>query len=471
MSRELLVMVEWNQSQIKGCIEKQRGFFQTGQTLDVGFRVRQLKKLQQVIRTYEEEILTALKADLGKALLEAYATEIGYVYKSLCYALKHIHQWARPQKVSTPIFSQIARSEIRYEPYGRVLIIGPYNYPFQLVMEPLIGAIAAGNCAIVKPSEMATETERIIVKLLNEIFDPAYICAVHGAVEVNIALLEQPFDYIFFTGSTQVGKKVAAAAAKHLTPYTLELGGKSPVFVDETANFNLAAKRIVWGKFLNAGQTCVAPDYVYVDARVEEVFMDLLKQAIQNLFGQNVKESPDLGRIINTQHFDRLEKLLHVQKGEVFWGGQIDREEKYIAPTILRISSWDEAVMKEEIFGPILPVLTYQNLEEALEVVRQQSKPLALYIFSKREAVVQQVMDSVSSGGVCVNDTISHLINPNLPFGGVGLSGIGAYHGRYSFATFSHSRSVMRKSNLVQIDIAYPPYTEKKYRWIRRLFS
>lgn len=461
----------WSKNEILSLVQKQKTFFQTGQTLALSFRVNQLKKLQKVIRQYEDEILSALKADLGKAPLEAYATELGYIYQSLNDALKHIQQWVRPQKVRTPIFAQVAKSEIRYEPYGRVLIIGPYNYPFQLVMEPLIGAIAAGNCVVLKPSEMAVQTEKIIIKLITEAFDPAYICTVYGEVEVNLHLLERPFDYIFFTGSTQVGKKVAVAAAQQLTPFTLELGGKSPVIVDETAHLSLAAKRIAWGKFLNAGQTCVAPDYIYVDERVADGLISLLKKAIQDFFGQNAEESQDFGRIINTRHFDRLKKLLYVKNGTIIYGGAWNREEKYIEPTLLSISSWDEAVMQEEIFGPILPILTYQKIEDVIQVVRNQPKPLALYIFSTQKAFSQYVMDTISSGGVCINDTVSHLINPNLPFGGVGASGMGAYHGRYSFETFSHRRSVMQKSHFIQVDAAYPPYTEKKFKWIRQLFS
>lgn len=304
-------------------MQEQKDFFQTQQTLEPSFRVMQLNKLRDVLRKYEDEILQALQMDLGKAAMEAYATEVGYVYKSLSYALKHIHQWVRPQKVRTPIYAQPSRSEIHYDPYGLVLIIGPYNYPFQLVMDPLIGAIAAGNCAVVKPSEMAVETERIVVKIIRECFDPSYICAVYGNVEVSLALLEQRFDYIFFTGSTEVGKRVAGAAAQHLTPYTLELGGKSPVFVDKTANLALAAKRIAWGKFLNAGQTCVAPDYVYVDEQVMTSFTELLQKAIRDLFGTEVKENPDFGRIIHMRHFDRLEKLLYLKNGELVCGGNV----------------------------------------------------------------------------------------------------------------------------------------------------
>lgn len=456
--------------EIQKKLEEQREYFHTQETLSFSFRKEQLRKLQAAIVKYEAQILVALEADLGKPTFEGYVTEVGYVYNSIRAAQKNLKKWTRPKKVTTPIVLQPAKSKIVYEPYGQVLIIGPYNYPFQLIMEPLIGAIAAGNCITVKPSEISSYTEKVIVTLLQETFDEKYIWALSGDVEVHIALLEQRFDYIFFTGSTEVGKKVMTAAAQHLTPVTLELGGKSPVFVDRTANLSLAAKRIIWGKMLNAGQTCVAPDYIYVEKCVQEPLLDALKKSIRDLYGTDIQRNKDFCRIVNERHFTRLKNLLPSHSSYIAFGGTIDETEKYIEPTLLHVQTWDEAIMKEEIFGPILPILTYENLDEAIEQVRKQPKPLALYVFSTDSNITNQIIQSISSGGVCINDTISHLVNPNLPFGGVGASGMGAYHGKHSFKTFSHARSILQRSNRVQIDLAYPPYTKAKWDWIRKIF-
>ncbi|MBQ7232345.1 MAG: aldehyde dehydrogenase [Bacillales bacterium] len=456
---------------LKQDLEKQKAFFIAQKTLPISFRKQQLKNLQAAIQKYESQIFAALQKDLGKANFEAYTTEVGYIYNRIRYALKHMDHWIKPKRVRTPFFVQPAKSQILPSPFGQVLIIAPYNYPFQLLMEPLIGAIVAGNCVVVKPSELTSQTEKIIATIIEEAFAPEYVFSVLGAVEEIKVLLKQRFDYIFFTGSAWVGRKVMEAAAQHLTPVTLELGGKSPVFVDETANLQLAAKRIIWGKMMNAGQTCVAPDYIYAEQSIYHALLQELQKAIQTLYGKEMKNNADYGRIVNAHHFHRLKKLIPQSADVLYFGGEMDEGDRYISPTLLMLDSWDYPVMQEEIFGPILPVLSYVDITQALEVVQKQEKPLALYIFSSNQKKIEQIMQWIPSGGVCVNDTISHLLNPKLPFGGIGLSGMGMYHGKYSFDTFSHQRSVLYRSNRIQVDEAYPPYTKKKFAWIRKIFK
>lgn len=443
---------------ISELIHQQRQFFGTGKTRDIQFRIDQLKRLKQVILARKSEILQAVNADLNKPEAEAYLTEIG-VIREIDYALKSLKSWVKPRKVKTPIDQFPATAMIYPEPLGVVLIISPWNYPFQLAISPLVGAIAAGNCAIVKPSEISENTSQVIVQVITEAFDPAYIAVVQGGVEVSQNLLAEKFDHIFFTGGTAIGKIVMEAAAKQLTPVTLELGGKSPCIVDTDINLEYAAKRITWGKFINAGQTCIAPDYLLVNREVKPLLLERMQAYIREFYGEDPSQSPDYGRVINQRQFNRLSGYL--QDGKIVTGGAINADKRYIAPTIMEGVSWDAPVMQEEIFGPILPVLEYTTLEEAIAKINQQPKPLALYLFSRNKQAQQQVLQATSSGGVCINDTIMQIGVSELPFGGVGNSGIGSYHGKASFDTFSHQKSVLKKSFAIDIDWRYAPYAGK----------
>ena len=364
-----------------------------------------------------------------------------------------------------------AKSFIINEPYGTVLIIGPYNYPFQLIVEPLVGVIAAGNCAVIKPSELAPNVSKIILKIIGEAFDESYICAVEGAIDTNTALINSKFDYIFFTGSPAVGRIVMEAAAKNLVPVTLELGGKSPVIVDKSANIRSAADKIIWGKTVNAGQTCVAPDYVMVHESIKNELIKEMKRSINDFYGDDIKVSESLGRIINEKHFNRLLNILESDKESLLYGGEYDEEEKYIAPSIIEVKDWNSACMKEEIFGPILPIMSYRDLNQVINDINKQPKPLALYLFTSDKRVEKKVLNEISSGGVSINDTILHLANSNLPFGGVGNSGMGAYHGEESFRTFSHRKSVLKKSRVLNTTLMYPPYSDKKLMVIKRFLK
>jgi len=439
-------------------VQQQRDFFRTGKTKDLKFRIQQLQILRQAIVDHQPEILAALQADLGKPQFEAYATEIS-VLREIDYALRHIRRWAKPRRVSVGFDQFPAAASIQPEPLGVVLIIAPWNYPFQLLIWPLVGAIAAGNCALLKPSELAPHTSSVISKLIGQVFDPAYIAAIEGGAETSQALLDEPLDHIFFTGGTAIGKIVMAAAAKHLTPVTLELGGKSPCIVDTEVQLEYTAKRIVWGKFLNCGQTCIAPDYLLVDRHIKPALIDALQAAITEFYGGNPAESPDYGRLLSTRHFDRLEPLLH--SGRLVAGGKTSRDDRYIAPTLLDQVTWSDAVMQEEIFGPILPVLEYEEIEEAIEQINARPKPLALYFFSRNPALQQRILQATASGGVCINDTVMQVGVPELPFGGVGASGMGSYHGKASFDTFTHYKSVLSKSFRLDLKWRYPPYANK----------
>lgn len=431
-------------------------FFSLGHTKDLAFRRLQLKKLRQVIRHYEGDILEALKKDLNKAPFEAYETEIGIVLQELDHAIRHLHSWARTSRVPTPLMHFPASSHIYREPYGTVLIMSPWNYPFQLTLVPLIGALAAGNCAVLKPSEYSAHTAAVIEKMITENFDRGYISVIRGGREANQSLLEQKFDYIFFTGSPTVGRLVMKSAAWFLTPVTLELGGKSPCIVDETAKLDLAAKRIVWGKFLNAGQTCVAPDYVLVHPAVKEALVEKMKEAVRSFYGEDSLQNNDYPKIINRRHFDRLQGLL---RGEALYcGGNSNEETLQIEPTLMGGITWDSPVMQEEIFGPLLPILTYDNLQDTLDLLQKQPKPLAFYYFTQSKKRAAHALRQVPFGGGCINGTVIHLSNPHLHFGGVGESGMGQYHGKASFDTFTHEKSVMKKSTLIDISLPYPPY-------------
>jgi len=439
---------------------KQRRFFASGKTKDVSFRIAQLHQLKQAIASHQSVIIAALQADLRKPELESYANEIRVpVTREIEAVIKQIKSWTKPHRVSTPIEQFPATAKIIPEPLGVVLIIAPWNYPFQLIMSPLIGAIAAGNCAILKPSEISPRTSGIITSIIGKTFDPEYIAVVEGGVETSQQLLAEKFDHIFFTGGTAVGKIVMAAAAKHLTPVTLELGGKSPCIVDSDVNLEGAAKRIVWGKFINAGQTCIAPDYLLVDKKIKPQLLDRLKSCIVDFYGEDPATSPDYCRIINQKHFHRLQALL--QDGEIIIGGKTDAEDLYIAPTVIDKVDWDAPLMQEEIFGPILPVLEYTTREEAIALINARPKPLALYLFSRNKTYQQMVWQQTSSGGVCLNDTMMQYGVSELPFGGVGNSGFGSYHGKASFDTFSHYKTVLTKYFLFDLPLRYPPYQGK----------
>ncbi len=440
---------------------EQRKFFNYGKSKDINFRIKKLKRLKKIIKENEEEILQALKDDLGKSNFEAYETEIGIVYDEINLHIKNVRKWAKREKRSSPIIYYPSKSYVYKEPYGVTLIIGPFNYPFQLVIAPLIGAISAGNTAIIKPSENTINTAKLLEKIINNNFDKGYISVVDplGGKEVVSYLLGLPFDYIFFTGSVRVGKIVMEKAAKNLTPVTLELGGKSPCIVDSDANINLAAKRIVWGKFLNAGQTCVAPDYLFIHKDIKDKFLRALVKEIKMQFGEITRESPDYPRVVNTVSLDRFSAYL--KDGEIYFGGEIDKDTLYMEPTILTNVKLDSSVMTDEIFGPILPVIEFENLNEIISIINNREKPLALYYFSESDKNIEYVIDKTSAGGVTINDTIIHVANGNLPFGGVGPSGLGKYHGKDSFNTFTHIKSVMKRGTFIEFKIRFAPYNNR----------
>jgi aldehyde dehydrogenase (NAD+) len=438
-------------------IRQQRQFFATGKTKDVDFRIEQLKLLKSAISSNQSQIVDAVKADLNRPEFEAYF-EIAAV-SEVNYAIKHLKSWVKPKKISTPIDQFPASARVFPEPKGVVLIIGPWNYPFQLMISPLVGAIAAGTCTILKPSEIAVNTSQVVAEIIAKTFEPAYITAIEGGIEISQQLLAEKFDHIFFTGGTKVGQIVMEAAAKHLTPVTLELGGKSPCIVDADIQVEYAAKRITWGKFINAGQTCIAPDYLLVDRQVKSDLLRAIKQSIQEFYGDDPAKSPDYSRIINQKQLGRLAGLL--TEGELVAGGEVNAADRYIAPTVIDGISWDSLVMKDEIFGPILPVLEYDDLGDAIAQINARPKPLALYIFSKDKAKQERVLRETSSGGVCINDTVMQVAMTSLPFGGVGDSGIGSYHGKASFDTFSHYKSVLQKSFILDLKWRYAPYQGK----------
>ncbi|HDH6160360.1 TPA: aldehyde dehydrogenase [Staphylococcus aureus] len=447
-----------------------KAFFNTQQTKDISFRKEQLKKLSKAIKSYESDILEALYTDLGKNKVEAYATEIGITLKSIKNTRKELKNWTKTKNVDTPLYLFPTKSYIKKEPYGTVLIIAPFNYPFQLVFEPLIGAIAAGNTAIIKPSELTPNVARVIKRLINETFDANYIEVIEGGIEETQTLIHLPFDYVFFTGSENVGKIVYQAASENLVPVTLEMGGKSPVIVDETANIKVASERICFGKFTNAGQTCVAPDYILVHESVKDDLITALSKTLREFYGQNIQQSPDYGRIVNLKHYHRLTSLLNSAQMNIVFGGHSDEDERYIEPTLLDHVTNDSAIMQEEIFGPILPILTYQSLDEAIAFIHQRPKPLSLYLFSEDENATQRVINELSFGGGAINDTLMHLANPKLPFGGVGASGMGRYHGKYSFDTFTHEKSYIFKSTRLESGVHLPPY-KGKFKYIKAFFK
>ena len=441
--------------------------FESEKTMSLAWRKQQLAALERLMAERESEILEALNKDLGKHPFEAWFTEVSYVAESAAYCRKNLEKWARRRRVPTPVTGLPGRSWLQPEPRGVVLIIGAWNYPLQLTLAGMAAAIAAGNCCVLKPSELAPATSALTAELVRQYLDPKCIKVVEGGVPETSALLELPWDHILYTGGGHVGRIVMAAAAKHLTPVTLELGGKSPCVVMPDANLKTTAHRIAWGKFTNAGQTCIAPDYVLVDAETEKKLVPLLEESIREMFGDDPEASTSYGRIVNDRHFERLRALL--SSGEIAIGGQVNGETRFIAPTVLTGVSADSPVMQEEIFGPILPIVRADDLDAAIHFIRQGDKPLAAYIFTKDPAAEKRFLEKVSSGNACVNDTMMFMAVHELPFGGVGPSGMGSYSGEYGFKTFSHMKAVMKRGWWPDLDVRYAPYTDRKFRMLRKL--
>lgn len=453
----------------EGLLKQQQAFFNSQQTKDVSYRRKMLILLREQIKANEEAVCEAVYADFKKPRFETLATETQLVLAELNLMIKRINQWARPDRVSSNLINYPSSDKIHKEPYGKVLIIAPWNYPFQLAIAPLIGAIAAGNTAVVKPSELTPNTSAVLTKIIKAVFPPEYVTVVEGGVEMAQKLLACKWDYIFFTGSTRVGRIVYESAAKHLTPVTLELGGKNPCIIDNTANINLSAKRIVWGKFLNAGQTCIAPDYILVHHSVKDKLIGALKKNIEKCYGKNIEMSPDFARIVNNGHYHRLISLLENQ--EVIFGGLTNEADNYLSPTLVNEPDPEGDLMKDEIFGPILPIIAYESENDINRYIERYNKPLAFYIFSTDSRFQKRLIRSCSFGGGAINDTIIQIANKDLPFGGVGDSGIGAYHGKLSFDLFSHHKPVLKKANWIDVPLRYPPYKlplkiAKKIKWL-----
>ena len=444
---------------IQDLIQSQRLFFTEHITREIPFRLCALDRLQEGIRKYEPELTEALRNDLGKSAFESYASEIGLILREIKSAKKHLAGWSKEKKCPTPLFMAGSKSFVHPEPYGVVLIIAPWNYPVQLTLSPLIGAIAAGNCAIVKPSPDAPCTSDVLTRLIDECFESEYIAVTATDAHTTEMLLQKRFDYIFYTGGVRFGKSVMEAAARHLTPVTLELGGKSPCIVDDDADLPVAARRIVWGKLLNCGQTCVAPDYLMVHSTIKDRLIDAIRQEIARQYGEDPRLSPDYPRIVNRRHIDRLLPLL--KDGDIVCGGTADPDERYIAPTLIENVRPGSPLLTDEIFGPILPVIPFDDIDDCVEYINTHEKPLALYYFTRSKKRARYMIQHTSSGGVCINDTISHVVNSDLPFGGIGNSGIGQYHGRYSFETFSHPKSVVKTTTAFNIGLKFAPYAQK----------
>lgn len=449
---------------IADTLQQQRAFFAGQQTKDLDFRIENLRKLKDAIRKHETQITEALWKDLRKSHQEAYLTEISMVLKEIDNHIKNLKKWARPKGVPTPVHLQPSKSRIIHEPLGVALIIAPWNYPFQLLINPLVGALSAGCCAVLKPSESTPDIASVMNTIISDTFSREYVDMAQGGADVSEFLLSNRFDAIFFTGSTRIGKKVMKAASEYLTPVILELGGKSPCIVDKDADLDVAAKRIVWGKTVNAGQTCIAPDYLYVHASVKDDFIEKAGKALRELYGDDIQKSDFYARIVSDSAFDRLQKFM--QDGEIKIGGQTDRGDRFISPTVIDQVEPESPVMQEEIFGPILPVLTFRTIDEPVNYINAREKPLALYYFGNNRAA-RDVFSRTSSGGGCINDTLMHISNDKLPFGGVGYSGLGKYHGKDSFLAFSHSRAVVTTPTWIDLPFRYPPY--KFWNLIKRL--
>jgi aldehyde dehydrogenase (NAD+) len=449
-------------------VKQLRTTFESGRTRPLAWRLQQLGALRRMMAEAEEELIAALQTDLGRPRTEAYAADIGHTKSELRHIEKHLASWMKPTKVRVPMTAAPAKAWVVREPLGVALVIAPWNYPIQLLVEPVAAALAAGCCVAAKPSELAPACSAALARLLPRYVDPDALVVVEGGVAETTAILEQRWDHIFFTGSTTVGRVVAEAAAKHLTPTTLELGGKSPTYVHASADLDVAARRIAWGKFLNAGQTCIAPDYVLADEAIHQPLVERLAGQITEFYGDDPQRSDSFGRIVSLRHLDRLNGLLE-GAGTVVAGGQVDADDRYVAPTITVDPAPESAVLQEEIFGPILPVLSVDGPSEAIAHITARAKPLALYVFASDDAVIDQVVDGTSSGGVCVNQTLMHLLPPDLPFGGVGDSGSGAYHGKAGFDAFSHRKSVLRKPTRPDLKLLYPPYRKLAERIVSKV--
>ena len=454
--------------EIKALLEKQRAYYRSGATIPVKFRIEQLKKLYATVKKYQKEINDALKADLGKSHYEGFMCESGLVLTEMSYMIKRTKKFAKRKTVMTPLAQFHSHSYKQPVPYGNTLIMSPWNYPFLLTLDPLADAIAAGNTAIVKPSAYSPATSKIVEKIIKECFSPEYVAVVMGGRAENTALLDQKFDFVFFTGSQAVGKEVLRHTAEHLTPAVLELGGKSPCIVDASANIKLAAKRIVWGKYLNCGQTCVAPDYVLCERSVKEAFVKAVVTEIKKQYGENPLENKDYGKIINEKHFARLCGLIDQKK--VVIGGNTNPDTCQIAPTVMDNVTYDDAVMGEEIFGPIMPILTFNDFDIVVDELKHKDKPLALYLFTSNKKHIKRVTTELSYGGGCINDVVIHLATSNMGFGGVGESGMGSYHGKDGFDAFSHYKSIVDKKTWLDLPMRYQPFTSKLYEKLLHIF-
>jgi len=457
-------MEDTSRAKIESLVSAQRAFFKTNASRDLEFRIGNLKKFRSAILKYETKIADALWLDLHKSPEEAYLTEISIVLGEIECHLKHLRSWAKPKRVPTPLPILPSSSRILYEPLGGALIIAPWNYPFQLLLNPLVGAISSGCCALLKPSPYTPHIAKVMEELVSEIFDPSYIAMVQGGREVNQILLEQRFDVIFFTGSPALGKIVMQAAAQFLTPVVLELGGKSPCIVDAGANVKLAARRIAWGKCINAGQTCIAPDYLFVHHSVKDQLVKEFAIAVEEMYGKEIKDSRYYPRIVNTKAVERLQKLM--LNGKISYGGEVDVTQKFIAPTIIEEIQPDFPILQEEIFGPLLPVMTFVKLDTALDYINSNEKPLAFYYFGPGK-VARKILIKTTSGGGCINDTLMHIANHRLPFGGVGNSGMGNYHGKFSFQAFSHARGIVSSVTWIDMPFKYAPF--KFFKWVKKI--
>lgn len=451
--------------EIQEIVSKQKEFFNTQKTKNLKFRKMYLEKLRDLILENENLLNEAIYKDFGKSKFDTFTTEISFILKDINYYLKNLNALAKPKKVSTNISNQIGNSKIYSDPLGCILVIGAWNYPYQLSLSPIIAALAAGNCCILKPSEIAENTMKAMSKIINENFPPEYLYVYEGGIDETTELLKLKFDKIFFTGSTKVGKIIYKAAAEHLTPVTLELGGKSPVIITKDANLEVAAKRIIWGKFLNAGQTCVAPDYLLVEESIQEQFLEMLRNQIKEF--KYEPDSEQYTRIINQKNFQRLIKF--IDKEKIYFGGNYNEEKLYIEPTILNNINWEDNVMQEEIFGPILPVILFKSFNQTLNYLIELEKPLSAYLFTNNSEEKESFTQKLSFGGGCINDVVMHLGNDNMPFGGIGSSGMGNYHGKFGFEAFSHQKPVLEKATWGEPNIKYPPYSEKKLSWIKKL--
>ncbi len=457
-------MQENQEQQIIDCLKSQKTFFSTHKTKEIPFRIAQLKKLKEALLLNQVKIEQAIWQDLHKSPEEVYLTEFSMVIHEIDYHIKNLKKWSRPKSVPTPLHLLPSSSKIIYEPLGVSLIVAPWNYPFQLLFNPLIGSISAGCCSVLKPSPETPTIAKLMGTIISDTFDPNYVALFQGAIETNTILFRQKFDFIFFTGSSRLGKIVMKAAAENLTPVLLELGGKSPCIVDAEANIDVAAKRIVWGKFINAGQTCIAPDYIFVHQSIKNELLEKITQNIKKMYGNDPKTSRFYGRIVTTAATERLQKFL--AQGKIITGGTVDLAEKYIAPTVIDDVMPEDLIMQEEIFGPILPILTFEKVDEVLNFINENDKPLAFYYFGENKKA-KDILHKVTSGGACINDTLMHISNHNLPFGGVGNSGIGKYHGKASFYAFSNLKSVVTALTWIDIPLKYVPY--QYFKWIKKI--